>query len=426
MSAVQRARCGLRPRRAGERAERDGDEWVVNGQKVWSSGAHFSQRAILLARTDPSAPKHKGLTFFALDMETPGVTVRPLRQINGEVHFNEVFLDDVRIPDSDRIDEPGNGWQVALTTIMHERMTLAGAINLFRTEDLFTLAREGGHVDANDRDRLARAYTYQRCLEFLNARIMSKLAAGEIPTAEGAIAKLAMTRMLSAATDAAFGVLGPRAVTEQGLWQHIFLLNPGIRVGGGTDEVQRNMIAERVLGLPGSWTRPARCRSTASPAGSAGSWQRLRAANPGGYPCEWRAAHRHHEEIMMELSEETTAALIKRLRRIEGQVRGLQAMLAENRDCADIVTQVSAASRALDQVGFKLVASGLTYCMEHPQEAAEERLRRGARREDVHEDQLSPRPLASTARLPTRRAVDTWQRSRCSGTTVAPGAGVRP
>lgn len=232
------------------RAERDGDEWVVNGQKVWSSGAHFSQRAILLARTDPSAPKHKGLTFFALDMETPGVTVRPLRQINGEVHFNEVFLDDVRIPDSDRIDEPGNGWQVALTTIMHERMTLAGAINLFRTEDLFTLAREGGHVDANDRDRLARAYTYQRCLEFLNARIMSKLAAGEIPTAEGAIAKLAMTRMLSAATDAAFGILGPRAVTEQGLWQHIFLLNPGIRVGGGTDEVQRNMIAERVLGLP--------------------------------------------------------------------------------------------------------------------------------------------------------------------------------
>lgn len=232
------------------RAERDGDEWVVHGQKVWSSGAHFSRRAILLARTDASAPKHKGLTFFVLDMESPGVTVRPLRQLNGEVHFNEVFLDGVRIPDCDRIDEPGAGWRVAVTTIMHERMTLGGSLGLFHMEDLLAFAREQDHLSTRDRDLLVQAYIHDRCLEFLNARVMSKLAAGEIPNAEGSIAKLAMTRLLSAATDAAFGILGPAAVTEPGPWQNIFMLIPGIRVGGGTDEVQRNMIAERVLGLP--------------------------------------------------------------------------------------------------------------------------------------------------------------------------------
>jgi len=232
------------------RAERDGDEWVVHGQKVWSSGAHFSRRAILLARTDPTAPKHKGLTFFVLDMESPGVTVRPLRQLNGEVHFNEVFLDGVRIPDCDRIDEPGEGWRVAVTTIMHERMTLGGSLGLFHMEDLLAFAREQDHISPRDRDLLVQAYIYDRCLEFLNARVMSKLAAGEIPNAEGSIAKLAMTRLLSVATDAAFGILGPRSVTEPGPWQNIFMLIPGIRVGGGTDEVQRNMIAERVLGLP--------------------------------------------------------------------------------------------------------------------------------------------------------------------------------
>jgi acyl-CoA dehydrogenase len=117
-------------------------------------------------------------------------------------------------------------------------------------EDLLAFARDQDHISAHNRDLLARAYIYDRCLEFLNARVMSKLAAGELPTAEGSIAKLAMTKVLSAATDAAFGILGPRAVTESGPWQNLFLLIPGIRVGGGTDEVQRNMIAERVLGLP--------------------------------------------------------------------------------------------------------------------------------------------------------------------------------
>jgi alkylation response protein AidB-like acyl-CoA dehydrogenase len=232
------------------RAERDGDDWVVTGQKVWSSGAHFSQRAILLARTDQSVPKHKGISFFVLDMQSPGVSVRPLRQMNGGAHFNEVFLDEARVPDGDRLGEAGQGWKVATTTILHERMTLGGSLGVFHMEDLLELARQSQPLSAHIRDLLARAYTYDQCLEYLNARVMSKLAAGEIPTAEGAITKLAVTRMLTAASEAALAMLGPRAVAEPGPWQDLFLLTPGIRIGGGTDDIQKNMCAERILGLP--------------------------------------------------------------------------------------------------------------------------------------------------------------------------------
>jgi alkylation response protein AidB-like acyl-CoA dehydrogenase len=232
------------------RAERDGDDWMVTGQKVWSSGAHFSQWGILLARTDSSVPKHEGLTFFLVDMSSPGVTVRPLRQMNGDVHFNEVFLDEVRIPDANRIGEPGEGWKVAMTTLMHERMTLGGSLGIFHWEELAELARRRGDLSPTERDQLARVYIDDKCLELLNFRILSKLAAGEIPTAEGAIAKLAMVRVLTRAGEAAFDLLGPAAVTEQSRWRNLFLITPGIRVGGGTDEVQKNMAAERVLGLP--------------------------------------------------------------------------------------------------------------------------------------------------------------------------------
>jgi alkylation response protein AidB-like acyl-CoA dehydrogenase len=232
------------------RAERDGDHWVVTGQKVWSSGAHFSRRAILLARTDPTVPKHKGLTFFALDMRSPGVTIRPLRQMNGEAHFNEVFLDGVRIPDGERIGEPGDGWKVATTTILHERMTLGGSLGVFHMVDLLDLARQHQPLPAHTRELIARAYTYDQCLDYLNARVMSKLAAGEIPTAEGAITKLAVTRMLTAASEAALAVLGSTAMAEKGPWQDLFLIIPGIRIGGGTDDIQKNMVAERILGLP--------------------------------------------------------------------------------------------------------------------------------------------------------------------------------
>lgn len=232
------------------RAERDGDDWVVTGQKVWSSGAHFSQRAILLARSDPTLPKHKGITFFALDMDSPGVTVRPLRQMNGETHFNEVFLDEVRIPDADRVGEPGEGWRVATTTIMHERMALGGSLGVFHMEDLLEMARKHSPLGPHTRDLLARAYTYHQCLEYLNARVVSKLGAGEIPTAEGGITKLAVTRMLETSAEAALAVLGADSIAQPGPWQDLFLITQGIRIGGGTDFIQKNMLAERVLGLP--------------------------------------------------------------------------------------------------------------------------------------------------------------------------------
>ena len=231
-------------------AKRDGDEWVVNGQKVWSSAAHFADWGILLARTDSSVPKRKGITFFLVDMTTPGVTVRPLRQMNGKTHFNEVFLDDVRIPDGNRVGEVGGGWGVATTTLLHERMAVGGSMGVFNMDDLIGLANSRGDVSPHERDLLARTYIYDRCLELLNARVMSKLAHGEIPTAEGSIAKLALTRMLAAAANTALSILGPRAIAEPGIWQNLFLITPGIRVGGGTDDIQRNMIAERVLGLP--------------------------------------------------------------------------------------------------------------------------------------------------------------------------------
>ncbi|MCZ7530061.1 MAG: acyl-CoA dehydrogenase family protein [Acidimicrobiia bacterium] len=232
------------------RAERDGDDWVVHGRKVWSSGAHYSRRAILLARTDSTVAKHKGMTFFVVDMDSPGVSTRPLRQLNGEVHFNEVLLDGVRIPDTDRVDAVGEGWRVAMTTILHERMALGGSINVFHMEDLLALARQRGNLSAHERDLIVRVFTLDRCLGYLNARVITKLGAGKVPTAEGSIAKLAMARQLTLAAEAAFALLGPRAVTEPGPWQDLFLIAPGVRIGGGTDEIQRNMLAERVLGLP--------------------------------------------------------------------------------------------------------------------------------------------------------------------------------
>ena len=217
---------------------------------MWSSAAHFADWGILLARTDSSVPKRKGITFFLVDMTTPGVTVRPLRQMNGKTHFNEVFLDDVRIPDGNRVGEVGGGWGVATTTLLHERMAVGGSMGVFNMDDLIGLANSRGDVSPHERDLLARTYIYDRCLELLNARVMSKLAHGEIPTAEGSIAKLALTRMLAAAANTALSILGPRAIAEPGIWQNLFLITPGIRVGGGTDDIQRNMIAERVLGLP--------------------------------------------------------------------------------------------------------------------------------------------------------------------------------
>ncbi|MGH8983834.1 MAG: acyl-CoA dehydrogenase family protein [Acidimicrobiia bacterium] len=233
------------------RAVRDGDEWVVNGQKVWSSGAHYSQLGILLARTNLDVPKHRGLTCFACPMDTPGVEPRPLRQMTGAANFNEVFLTDVRIADEWRIGEVDDGWTVARTLLANERMTLSGADGAFSFDQLADAARERrDRVDAVVRDRLARLYTQVRALDFLNARVITKLGRGETPTAEASVMKLALADIVTEGATIALGLLGPEGMLGDTPESHRLVGSPAMHIGGGTDEVNKNVVAERVLGLP--------------------------------------------------------------------------------------------------------------------------------------------------------------------------------
>ena len=237
------------------RAVLDGEEWVVNGQKVWSSLAHEAQWGLLLARHDFDLPKHKGLVYLLVDMTSPGVEVRPLKQMDGNQHFNEVFLNDVRIPFASRLGEPGEGWRIAITTLMHERMSIGSATGgyTFPFEQLVELARgrSPGGIDPLTRDALARVYTQRRILELLNARILAKLGRGQIPDAEGSIAKLVLANLIGQTAATGMSILGPAGTLmgEEGV-QRAFLGWPAFRLGGGTDEIQRNLIGERVLGLP--------------------------------------------------------------------------------------------------------------------------------------------------------------------------------
>ncbi|HBZ72490.1 MAG TPA: acyl-CoA dehydrogenase [Deltaproteobacteria bacterium] len=233
------------------RAVQDGEQWVVNGQKVWCSGGHYANFGILLARTDPKAPKHKGITYFLLDMRSPGIEVRPLRQMDGNAHFTEVFLSDVRIPDAHRVGPVNHGWSCAMTTLAHERMAIGDIDRMFSFDDLAAHAR--AHRDRLDpvlRDELARLYTWVRSLELLNARVISKLARGSVPAAESSVMKLAIARILSKSAELGLRLLGPEALLRKGPWQNQWLFAPSMHIAGGTDEIQKNIAAERVLGLP--------------------------------------------------------------------------------------------------------------------------------------------------------------------------------
>jgi len=233
------------------RAERDGDGWVVTGQKTWCSGAHYAHWGILLTRTNPKAPKNKGITYFLLDMKSPGIEVCPLRQMTGSSHFSEVFLNEVRIPDASRLGAEGSGWAAARTTLMNERMAIGGMERMFSFDDLCELlrARPDG-VDGAMRDEAARIYTWVRTLDLLNKRIITKLGKGMIPTAEASVMKLAMARIISRGSSLALRALGAGALLRPGLWQNQFLYAPAFHIGGGTDEIQKNIAAEGVLGLP--------------------------------------------------------------------------------------------------------------------------------------------------------------------------------
>ncbi len=235
------------------RADRDGDEWVVSGQKVWSSGAHHADMGILLARTSQDLPKHRGITFFLLDMRTPGIEVRPLRQMTGGATFNEVFLTDVRIPAANVVGEVNGGWRATMTTLANER-SLGGGASEFK--QVLKLARECGVTDRPVvRQRLARCYAQDQIVRYLGFRIQTALSKG-ISTPETSLIKLVRSQMAAETAALALAVQGARgtlvggSAPDDGHWQRQFLSAPSLRIAAGSDEIQRNVIGERVLGLP--------------------------------------------------------------------------------------------------------------------------------------------------------------------------------
>ncbi len=242
----------------GTRAVRDGDEWIVNGQKVWNSGAHHSDFGILLARTDPDVPKHRGITYFVVDMHTPGIEVRPLRQATGVAHFNEVFLTNVRVPAENVIGEVNGGWAVAQTTLMHERDLIGGGGMGIGFGDYLRLARDFGRTnDPVIRQQLVDCFIRFETLKYLGWRAQAAIRAGKQPGPETSVMKLAASRNsarngdLAMAIEGAHGMLYRGDAYRQGLFQQTFIGQWGIRIGGGTEQIQRNVIGERVLGLPG-------------------------------------------------------------------------------------------------------------------------------------------------------------------------------
>jgi alkylation response protein AidB-like acyl-CoA dehydrogenase len=237
-------------------AVRDGDDWVVNGQKVWTSSADRSDWGILLARTDWEAPKHRGITFFLLDMATPGITIRPLRQMTGESHFAEVFLDEVRIPAAGVLGGVGEGWRVAQTTLFSERASIAGGTGITPGMVAELARRTGRARDPLVRQELARAHVHFELLRFLRYRLQTALSQGRQPGQEASVMKLAFGRAMKHLSETAIGLQGPHGLlgrddaSDAGTWLRRFLWAPSLRIAGGSDQVQANIVAERVLGLP--------------------------------------------------------------------------------------------------------------------------------------------------------------------------------
>ncbi len=232
------------------RAVRDGDGWLVNGQKVWSSFANHADMGFLLARTDPKAPKHAGIGFFLVDMKAPGVEVRPLIEMTGGNHFNEVFLTDVRVPAENLVAGPGAGWTLARTTLMHERLSIGSFSALEPFERVARHVREQGGTDPVTADELARLYTWAKALDLLSARVRTSLARGQDPGPGALVLKNAVSDVMLRAADLGMRVLGPDALAAEGPFSHDFLFAPSMHIGGGTEEVVKGVAAEQGLGLP--------------------------------------------------------------------------------------------------------------------------------------------------------------------------------
>jgi alkylation response protein AidB-like acyl-CoA dehydrogenase len=233
------------------RARADGEQWRVSGQKVWTSRGAYSRYGLLLARHDSTVPKHQGITAFGIDLRTPGIDVRPLRQMNGDAHFTEVFLDDAVVPDSDRIGAVGDGWRVALTCLSFERGAVGagGGGGLLDIDRLVALARSRGlEHDPSVRDALARLAVDMRVMSLTARRARDTARSGK-PGPEGSGMKLRGSRMFRDYTNLALRLLGPDALIATEPWQTLFLTAPSLSIRGGTDEIQRNIIGERILGL---------------------------------------------------------------------------------------------------------------------------------------------------------------------------------
>ncbi len=247
----------------GTRAVRDGDEWIVNGSKIWNSGAEMAQYGILIARTDPDVPKHQGVSYFICPMDLPGIEVRPIREMTGVALFNEVFFTDVRIPNDLLVGDPNRGWALAKVTLGNERVSLSGGGALWGmgpdAYDLLDIVRQRGPVtDSVMRERLVRMFTTAEILRLIRLRTVSAAVRGAQPGPEASIRKLLADEhgqeIMGIAKDLAgagamltdVGPLGADAA----MWHHGFVFSRALTIGGGTTEVQRNILAERVLGLP--------------------------------------------------------------------------------------------------------------------------------------------------------------------------------
>ncbi len=249
------------------RAVKDGEYWVINGQKVWTSLAHIADWMMLLARTDPDAPRHKGITYFLLDMHAPGVTVKPLRQITGDPEFNEVFFDNVRVHESQVLGGVNNGWQVGLTTLMYERLALGFGLQVrlrIALDGLVELARrmeKHGRALTKDpvmRQKIAQLWIDTECLKYTGARAITKLLKGEMPGPEASTGKMIWVDTHQRLQELAMELEGPYSqlvrgsdwAVEGAMWQYTFLRSRANSIEGGTTEVQKNIIGERLLGLP--------------------------------------------------------------------------------------------------------------------------------------------------------------------------------
>ncbi len=245
-------------------AVKDGDDWLINGQKIWTTGAQYSKWGMIVTRTDPNAAKHAGLTYFIVDMEDPGIEIRPIKQMSGGSGFNEVFFTDVRVPDNQRLDAVGNGWRVAITTLMNERSSIGGGGGGgVGVGDLIRLAQK---VEINDkpaiedggvRRKIANFAVRRSGLKFTGQRGLSALSQGQTPGPEASIGKLVGAIMglemgeFGMELQGAGGILATDTAGADPVWQQTYLAMPGLRHAGGTDEILRNIIAERVLGMPG-------------------------------------------------------------------------------------------------------------------------------------------------------------------------------